>query len=89
MANNLSASKRVQIAIRNSLRNKMYKSSIKTKIKNLLFVTDGYDFESINHNLSGVYSRIDKAVKKGVLHKNCGARKKAALNKLAKSLASK
>lgn len=89
MTNNLSASKRVQIAARNGLRNKIYKSSIKTKTKNLLFAINDYDLKSINHNLSDVYSKIDKAVKKGVLHKNHGARKKAALNRLIKNLVSR
>ena len=37
--------------------------------------------EEVQRCLSAVYSKIDKAVKRGVLHRNNGARKKARLAK--------
>jgi small subunit ribosomal protein S20 len=36
--------------------------------------------------MSEAYSKIDKAVKRNVLHKNNGARKKASLAKALKSV---
>ena len=39
----------------------------------------------INSSLNQVYSLIDKAVKKNVLHKNNGANKKSRINNLVKN----
>nr|YP_009243858.1 ribosomal protein S20 [Sporolithon durum]AMK96100.1 ribosomal protein S20 [Sporolithon durum] len=89
MSNTLSSSKRVQITARNNLRNKIYKSSIKTKIKYLYIQLYNQDIQAVQSSLSDAYSKIDKAVKKGILHKNHGARKKSALHKLVKNLVSK
>lgn len=88
MRKNLSAIKKNQVAIRNRMRNRIYKSSIKTWTKKYL-----YNLENINlvdkndllKSLSLVYQKMDKAVKRGVLHKNKAARKKATLAKMMKS----
>ena len=85
MSKNLSAIKKNKIALRNRLRNKIYKSSIKTWTKKYLLSLDNISELNINNSvtsLSIVYQKIDKAVKRGVLHKNKGARKKAALAKV-------
>lgn len=42
--------------------------------------------EIINQSMSLAYSKIDKAVKRGVFHRNNGARKKARLAKALKNL---
>jgi len=87
MSKNLSAIKKNKIASRNRLRNKIYKSSIKTWTKKYLLSLDAVNELDINNsvvNLSVVYGKIDKAVKRGVLHKNKGARRKAALAKAMK-----
>lgn len=84
MAKNLSATKRVQIALRNNRCNKKYKSSIKTLLKKILAeietLSSGKDYASkarLQLLTSKAYSRIDKAVKKGVIHKNNAARRKS------------
>nr|YP_010865274.1 ribosomal protein S20 [Campylaephora boydenii]WGT74184.1 ribosomal protein S20 [Campylaephora boydenii] len=85
MRKNLSAVKKNQIAIRNRQRNKSYKSSIKTSIKKYLYHLENshlFSVVDVSTNLSLVYQKIDKAVKRGVLHKNKAARKKAALAKI-------
>nr|YP_010728662.1 ribosomal protein S20 [Phymatolithon calcareum]WEA76889.1 ribosomal protein S20 [Phymatolithon calcareum] len=92
MSKNLSAVKRVQIASRNSLRNKIYKSSIKTMIKKTLqsisiLHKGNSNITQVHYYLSESYSRIDKAVKKGIIPKNQGARKKAMLSKKLKKIA--
>lgn len=86
MANIKSAIKRVLVAKRNEERNVAFKSSIKTAVKKALVLANGEDKEALNKALSKVYQLCDKAVSKGILHKNTAARKKSrltlAINKL-------
>ncbi|MEN9244318.1 MAG: 30S ribosomal protein S20, partial [Gloeomargarita sp. DG02_5_bins_242] len=77
MANIKSAIKRVQIAERNRLRNKAYKSTVKTLIKKCLVAVQAGDRAQGETAMRAAYSKIDKAVKRGVLHPNNGARKKS------------
>ena len=88
MANIKSAKKRVLIAEANRQRNVAIKSSIKTAIKNALALATESNEEALNAAISKVYKLCDKAVSKGVLHKNTAARKKSrlvlAIKKLAK-----
>ena len=91
MANNKSAKKRIQIAERNRLINKSYKSTVKTLTKKTLENCEKYKKEPNEDNkdlvitsLKKAYSLIDKAVKKNVLHKNKGANKKSKINNLVK-----
>jgi small subunit ribosomal protein S20 len=74
-----SAKKRVDIAERNRLRNVSFKSSIKTAVKKVLDALSAGDKEAIDEKLSKVYQLFDKAVGKGILHKNTAARKKSRL----------
>ena len=86
MANIKSAIKRVLVAKRNEERNVAFKSSIKTAVKKALALANGEDKEALNKALSKVYQLCDKAVSKGIHHKNTAARKKSrltiAVNKL-------
>ena len=88
MANIKSAKKRVLIAEKNRIRNVAFKSSIKTAMKKVLELAAGEDKEALKSALSHAYKLCDKAVSKGILHKNTAARKKSrltiAVNKLAK-----
>lgn len=82
MANNKSAKKRIEINERNRVRNKVYKSTIKTMYKKCLIAIDNMDSNNksmVQDLISLSYSKIDKAVQKGVLHSNTGASKKASL----------
>ena len=86
MANTKSAIKRVKIAERNRLRNKAYKSAVKTLMKKCLVAVESYgssptpeSLQEVQQRMSAAYSKIDKAVKRGVLHPNTGARKKSRL----------
>ena len=84
MANIKSAKKRVLIAEKNRIRNVAFKTSIKTAVKKVLELAK--DKEALNSALSKAYQLCDKAVGKGILHKNTAARKKSrltiAVNKL-------
>jgi small subunit ribosomal protein S20 len=86
VANTKSALKRAKIAERNRLRNKAYKSAVKTLMKKYFAAVETYAAnptpelqQEVQARMSEAYSKIDKAVKRGVLHPNNGARKKSRL----------
>lgn len=88
MANSKSAIKRIRTAERNRLRNKAYKSALRTLTKNYFSAVETYTAEPTAENMetaqqamSAAYSKIDKAVKRKVLHRNNGARKKSRIAK--------
>ncbi len=92
MANTKSAIKRVQIAERNRLRNKAYSSAVKTLTKNFLAALQSYgakpspeSLQEVQQRMAAAYSKIDKAVKRGILHPNNGARKKSRLARVLKA----
>jgi small subunit ribosomal protein S20 len=93
VANTKSALKRAEIAERNRLRNKSYKSAVKTLMKKYLSAVQAYaanpnseSKKAVDERMSEAYSKIDKAVKRGVLHPNNGARKKSQLARKLKPL---
>ena len=79
MANIKSAKKRVLIAEANRQRNVAFKTSIKSAVKKALALAVESDKEALNSAVSKVYQLCDKAVSKGILHKNTAARKKSRL----------
>ena len=92
MANNKSAKKRIQIAERNRLINKTYKSTVRTLTKKTFENCEKYQKDPNEENknlvkasLNRAFSLIDKAVKKNVLHKNNGANRKSKINNLVKT----
>ena len=89
MANIKSAKKRVLIAERNRLRNQAFRTSIKTAVKKVLELAKADDKDALNSALSKAYQLCDKAVSKGVLHKNTAARKKSRLTIAVNKLQSK
>ena len=92
MANSKSALKRIRVNERNRLRNKSYKSAVKSLMKKYFQAVEAYAVspseeqkQTVEQFMSAAYSKIDKAVKRGVYHKNNGARKKARLAKALKN----
>ena len=86
MANNKSAKKRIEINKRNRLRNKYYKTSVRTLIKLFFANLEIYknsqtveDKQKVQEILNSVYSLMDKGTKKNIFPKNTAARKKAKL----------
>ena len=86
MANNKSAKKRIEITKRNRLRNRYYKSSVRTLVKIFFQDLETYktsqdseEKEKLKKILSSIYSLIDKGTKKNIFHKNAAARKKSKL----------
>ncbi|WP_353292710.1 30S ribosomal protein S20 [Synechococcus sp. M16CYN] len=87
MANNKSAKKRIGIVERNRLRNRIYKSSLRTLMKRCFTACDAYSMTPgdeakalVQVSLREAFSKIDKAVKVGVLHRNNGANQKSRLS---------
>lgn len=87
MPNIKSAKKRVLITEAKTLQNQMFKTSLKTSIKKYEAALAAGDKELASETYKAAVKKIDKAVAKGILHKNNAARKKsqftAKLNALA------
>ncbi len=81
MANSKSARKRIKIAAIKTDRNKHIKSIVKTTVKRYQEALGKDDLESTQAAYIKAQKTIDKAVTKGVLHKNTAARKKSRLSK--------
>ncbi len=91
MANNKSSKKRIEIAERNRLRNRSYKSALRTLMKRCLTACSSYAQQpgeeartQVQTSMNAAFSKIDKAVKCGVLHRNTGANQKSRLSAAVK-----
>ncbi len=87
MANTKSACKRIEVAERNRLRNKAYKSTVRTLLKKTFIsisTLNQTNINSVKDLISLSYSKIDKAIQKGIIHSNNGNSKKASLYKAFK-----
>ena len=69
--------KRVRTAAEERLENLRYRSSIKTLAKRLATAVEGGDSAAIDAEHRGLVRLIDRAVSRGALHRNAGARKKS------------
>jgi small subunit ribosomal protein S20 len=77
MANIHSQKKRILRSERERLENRRYTSAIKTFFRRLEAAVASGDAEQAAGEHRTLISTIDKAVKRGALHRNNGARKKA------------
>ncbi len=77
MANIASQKKRIERALRERDENRRYTSKIKTYFRRLETAVAEGDTESAETEHRILVATIDKAVKRGALHKNNGARKKS------------
>lgn len=87
MPNIKSAEKRVRIAQRESLRNTSMKSALRTTLKKYETSLSTQDVEAARVALLAANRALDKAVTKGILHKNTADRKKSRLTKRYNKLA--
>lgn len=83
MANIKSSKKRIDVARRNTLRNKSRKSEIKTLIKNFDAAIEEKDVEKATAIFKKADKRLKQAEAKNVMHKNKVAR---TTSRLAKTL---
>ncbi|MEX2107813.1 MAG: 30S ribosomal protein S20 [Solirubrobacterales bacterium] len=88
MANIASQKKRILRSERERTENRLLTSTVKTHFRRLEQAVEGGDSAAIATEHRSLVSRIDKAVQKGALHKNTGARKKSRAARLAKATSS-
>lgn len=81
MANLKSALKRINVNETKRERNKAIKSNMRTHIKRVEHLIAEKDVENAKAAFQTTTQVIDKAVQKGVIHKNNGNRQKARLAK--------
>lgn len=77
MANIASQKKRNARTERERLENRRVTTTVKTHFKRLQEALDGGDDAKIENEHKALISRIDKAIQKGAMHRNSGARKKS------------
>jgi small subunit ribosomal protein S20 len=82
MANIHSQKKRILRAERERLENRRYTSTIKTYFRRLQAAVGTGDDETADAEHKALVRTIDKAVKRGALHRNAGARKKSRAAKI-------
>ena len=86
MPNKKSAERRVRIAERNRLYNKYWTSRCKTAVKRVLEAVESGNADEAAKTFNAAQSVIDKAVVKGVMHRNTAARRKALMSRRMKAM---
>ena len=81
MANIKSAIKRVKVAEKQTLRNRMAKSEMKTTIRRFDEALRTGDKAASDKAYLTAVSTVDHAAANGIIHKNAAARKKAQMAK--------
>ena len=79
MANHKSAEKRVRQTVRRNEVNRRNRSRLRTQIKSLRAAIEAGNQDEAKTLLAQTVSVIDKAIQKGVLHRNAAARYKSRL----------
>jgi small subunit ribosomal protein S20 len=82
MANIASQEKRIHRAERERLENRRYTSTIKTYFRRLEAAVEAGDSATVATEHRELVSQIDRAVKRGALHRNSGSRKKSRAARL-------
>jgi len=80
MANHFSALKRARQTTKRTVRNRANTSQLRTALRKFRTALEAGKPADAKAAFSGTTSMIDKAIKKGLIHKNTGARYKSRLN---------
>jgi len=83
MANIASQKKRILRSERERTENRLLTSTVKTHFRRLESAVESGNAETVAAEQRDLVSKIDKAVQKGALHKNTGARKKSKAARIA------
>lgn len=83
MANIASQKKRILRSERERTENRLLTSTVKTYFRRLESAVEGGDNAAVEAEHRALIAKIDKAVQKGALHKNTGARKKSKAARIA------
>ncbi|WP_339228183.1 30S ribosomal protein S20 [Oceanobacillus sp. FSL K6-2867] len=86
MANIKSAIKRVKINNKKRANNGPQKAEMRSEIRRVENLVEANDVENAKAALKNTVKRIDKAVQKGLIHRNAGDRQKSRLTKKVNSL---
>lgn len=86
MAHHKSAIKRIKTNEKARIRNRQYRSQLKTEIKKLHEITDPKEAEV---QLRKTISTLDKLVVKGIIHRNKAGNKKSKYTNYVKNLSEK
>ena len=86
MANIKSQLKRIRTNEKARLRNKAVKSELKTYVRRVREAVAAGDKDAATNALATASRKLDKAVSKGVIHKNQAANRKSALAKAVGTL---
>lgn len=86
MANHKSALKRARQNEQRRMRNKTTKTKIKNIVKDVRLAAGKESNETVLNKLNQAQSIIDKAAKKGVIHKKTASRKISSLAGLVNSI---
>jgi len=85
MANIASQKKRILRSERERTENRLLTSTVKTHFRRLESAVESGNAETVAAEQRDLVSKIDKAVQKGALHRNTGARKKSKAARMAAS----
>ncbi len=86
MANIKSQKKRIGTNAKATARNKAVKSALRTHIRKFREAAAAGDAEKAQEYAKGANRALDKAVSKGVIHKNQAANRKSAISSRAAAL---
>ncbi|HTD21736.1 MAG TPA: 30S ribosomal protein S20 [Terriglobales bacterium] len=87
MANHFSALKRARQTEKRTAHNRANSSTLRTQIRGLREVLAGKDKAAAETKFRETVALIDKAIQKGVIHKNTAARYKSRLSARLKKMA--
>lgn len=87
MPNIKSAKKRVKVIAVKTLRNKVVKSALKTSIRKYEAALADGNKELAAATYREAVAKIDKAVAKGIMHKNTAARRKSRFTRMLNAMA--
>ena len=85
MANSPQARKRARQETQHRARNMAQRAAMRTHVKKYLKSIDGSDIEVAEKDYRIAVSQVDRAVRRGLLHRNKAARLKSRLNARLKS----
>jgi len=89
MANHVSALKRARQTETRSQRNRANTSRLRTSLRGLRTAIASGDEKAAREKLSGAISAIDKAIRKGSIHRNTAARYKSRLSARVSKMSAK
>ena len=81
MPNIKSAKKRTKIIAAKTLKNKMFKTNLKTVIKKYETAAQTNNQSELEQSFKAAVKKLDQAAARGLIHKNKAARKKSQFEK--------